>query len=123
MFRMPLPNMTTLFPDYLTSVFPDVLNELLMSSSTSSLSNDQLASINSTMVALLSPNKHCAFPVYGLAVWTFISPLVMAGGCFVIITVTAIVLYFLPSEVENVGKAVEPVVMSNVLGGNTFEEV
>jgi len=38
-------------------------------SSTSSLPNDQLAPMNSTVLALLSPEKHCAFPVYGLAVW------------------------------------------------------
>jgi len=100
-FSMPLPNMTRL-PDIVTPILPGLMNELMMSYSTS-LPIDELASINSTVVAFLSPEKHCAFPVYGLAVWVVISSFVMGLGCFVIGTVTSVVLYFFSSpEVEKV---------------------
>jgi len=99
---MPLPNMTRL-PDIVTPILPGLMNDLLMSYSTS-LPTDEFTSINSTMVALLSPEKHCAFPVYGLAVWVVVSSFVMGIGCFVIATVTSVFLYFFSSpEVEKVG--------------------
>jgi len=102
---MPLPNMTR-FPESVTSILPGLVKDVLMSFSTSNLAIDQLASLNSMMIDLVSPEKHCAFPVYGLAVGSVFLPLVEAGGRFVMITVTAIVLYLLPSspEVENVSK-------------------
>jgi len=113
-FRMPLPNMTR-FPDSVTSVLPGLMKDVLMSLSTSKLPIDQLASVNSTVVSLISPEKHCAFPVYGLAVKLVVFPLVEAVGCFVMITVTAIVLFFLPSspEVENASNE-EKLQISNV---------
>ena len=92
---MPLPNMTRL-PDIVTPILPGLMNDLLMSYSTS-LPTDELTSINRTMVDLLSPEKHCAFPVYGLAVWVVFSSFVMGIGCFVIGTVTSVVLYFFSS--------------------------
>lgn len=107
---MPLPNMTR-FPDSVTPILPGLMNDLMMSYSTS-LPNDELASMNSTMVALLSPEKHCAFPVYGLAVWLVLSLLVKLAGYVVIVIVTTFILYPLP-EVENV-KNMELLPMANV---------
>ena len=100
---MPVPNMTV-FPESVLSILPGLMKDVMMSFSTSSLPMDHLASINSTMINLISPEKHCAFPVYGLAVKLVVFPLVEAVGCFVMITVTATVLYLLPSspDVENV---------------------
>ena len=99
-FRMPLPNMIR-YPDSVTPILPGLMNDLLMSYSTS-LPTDELASINNTMVALISTEKHCAFPVYGLSLWMMIFPLVEFSGYFLFITVTAIALYLLPSsEVVN----------------------
>ena len=100
-FSMPLPNMARI-PDSATPILPGLMNDLLMSYSTS-LPADEFASINSTMVALLSPEKHCTFPVYGLVVWMIISVFFEWAANFVIGSVTAIALYLLPSsEVVNV---------------------
>jgi len=103
---MPMPSMTPI-PEIVTTII-----DLMMSPSTSTLKIDKLAAMNDTMAALLiSPEKYCAFPVYGLAVWMVIYHLVMDTGLVVIVTVTALVLYLLPSEVENVSN-VEQLQMS-----------
>ena len=109
-FSMPFPNMTRL-PDIVTPILPGLMNDLMMSYSTS-LPTDELASMNSTMVSLLSPEKHCVFPVYGLAVWVVLSLLVKLAGYVVIVIVTTFILYLLP-EVENV-KTTELLSMANV---------
>jgi len=78
---MPMPNMTR---------FPDI-----NATSTVTEVNDALSA------HLLTDEKYCAFPIYGLAVWMVVSALVKGIGCFLIVTVTAVVLYLLPG-VENV---------------------
>ena len=108
-FSMPMPSMTPI-PEIVTTII-----DLMMSPSTSTLKIDQLAAMNDTMAALLiSPEKYCAFPVYGLAVWMVIYHLVMATGLVVIVTVTALVLYLLPSEVENVSNVEQQLQMSSI---------
>jgi len=98
-FSMPLPNMTR-FPDSVTPILPGLMNDLMMSHSTS-LPTDEFASINSTMVSLFSPEKHCAFPVYGLAVWIVFSLLVSYVGYSIIVHMTVLLVFLLP-EVDNV---------------------
>jgi len=78
---MPMPNMTR---------FPDI-----DATSTVTEGND------ASSAHLLTDEKYCAFPIYGLAVWTVLSAFVKGIGCYVIVTVTAVVLYLLPG-VENV---------------------
>ena len=76
------------------------MNDLLMFLFTSSLPNDPLAR-NSTMIALLSSEKHCAFPVYVLSVGIGFFPLVMTRGHVGIITVIAIVLLLIELKIWN----------------------
>ena len=84
LYHMPFPNMTR-FPDF---------------NAATSTSVTELNDASSTH--LLTAEKYCAFPVYGLAVWMVVYPLfVRVIGCFLMVTVTAVVLYFLP-VVENV---------------------
>ena len=78
---MPIPNMTR---------FPDI-------NATSTVTEVNDASSAHPLTA----EKYCAFPIYGLAVWMVVSPLVKGIGCLLIVTVTAVVLYLLPG-VENV---------------------
>jgi len=75
---MPFPNMMR---------FPDI-----------NATSTSVTELNDALSAhLLTAEKYCAFPVYGLAVWMVVYPLfVRFIGCFVIVTVTAVVLYFLP---------------------------
>ncbi len=81
-------------------------------STTNMLLKYQMISMNDTMIAFFAPEKHCAFPVYGISVWIVIFTLVKFGGYFVIVTVTTIVLH-LSVEVENV-KNMELLQMNNV---------
>ena len=88
---MPLPNMTRIQGSESINI-----TDLIMSLSTNStLTHDQWALVNSTMTTLFSPEKHCAFPVYSLAKIIIIFPS-WNIGFFVIVTVTAIVLYCKP---------------------------
>ena len=90
MFRMPLPNMIRLpdADDVIRSI-PGLMNDLMMSPTTNMVLEDEMISMNDTMVAFLAPEKHCAFPVYyGLSVWIVIFTLVKSGGYFVFVTVT-----------------------------------
>ena len=57
--------------------------------------------LDNNATSTVDSEKYCAFPVYGLAVWMVISFLAEISGCFVIVTVTAVVLHLLPG-VENV---------------------
>ena len=85
---MPLPNMTRIQGSESINI-----TDLIMSLSTNStLTHDQWALVNSTMTTLFSPEKHCAFPVYSLAKFIIIFP-TWNIGFFVIVTVTAIVMY------------------------------
>ena len=86
-----------------------------MSSTTNTLTldNDQVASIIDTMIALLAPKNHCALPVYGLAIFVVIFNFVRLGGYFVIVTVTAVVLYLLPEVVVENVKNMELLQMNN----------
>ena len=97
---MPLPNMIR-FPKTTTSIIPDLMNGMVMMSSTTNMKvlNDQWASMNDTMVAVLATDKYCTFPAYLLSVWMVIFTRSFVHESWV--TVTPIVLY-LSAEVKNV---------------------
>lgn len=89
---MPLPFMTHIQGSESINI-TDLMMSLVSTNST--LTHDQWALVNSTMTTMFSPEKHCAFPVYSLAKIIIIFPS-WNIGFFVIVTVTAIVLYYKP---------------------------